>query len=169
MAERVIYRGQPGTYWTNHLDMVHYQHITALDGACGVCLQYHTAISRAWPIPLHKGCRCNERAIKPGQRALLPFCDFRKLLDEMDDAGKQRAIGITNYRLLTSGLVEWKDIVTSNCVIRLDWVMQRKRLSVAQIVAASGSRSEAEAAQAIIDRDRAAVPRIPTLVLRPGQ
>ncbi len=114
MAERVIYRGEPGTYWTNHSDRVRYQYIAALDGTCGVCLQYHTAISAAWPIPFHEGCKCIQRSIKPGQTAQLPFCDFRALLDQMDDLGKDRAIGLPNFRLLAAGLAEWTDIVTAN-------------------------------------------------------
>jgi hypothetical protein len=79
----------------------------------------------------------------------------------MDDAGKHRAIGRPNYALLKSGLVNWEDIVTPNCVIRLDRVMYVKKLTVEQVVAVGVDRADAEHAWAILERQREAIPKFP--------
>jgi hypothetical protein len=56
-AERVIYSGEPGTFWRNDTGMAQYQFIAALDHTCGVCLQYHTKIAAGWGMPFQCGCK----------------------------------------------------------------------------------------------------------------
>ena len=63
---KIIWNGQPGTYWYNDTGHVLYQLIPAFVNTCGVCLQFTYAISGPWPIPLHKHCRCRQVAIAPG-------------------------------------------------------------------------------------------------------
>jgi hypothetical protein len=146
VADRVIISGDPGTRWTNDTPRVKYQFIAALNNTCGVCLQYHLKISTAWPIPIHYGCRCIQRAIKPGGQALHDFCDYRKLLDGMSEAEKTAAIGKSNYRLLKSGLATWDDIVTPSRVRDFREVVAKKKLTVDQMVKHGVNRYEAEKA-----------------------
>jgi hypothetical protein len=161
MAERVIHRGEPGTFWTNDTGKVQYQFIAALDATCGCCLQYHTAISSGWPIPIHNGCMCIQRAVKQRQVAPNAFCDFHALLDRMDDAGKHAAVGRPNYALLSSGLATWGDIVTPNRVREFHEVMDRKRLTVDQMVMHGVDRLDAEEAWALVHTpEREAVDRL---------
>jgi hypothetical protein len=134
LADRIIISGDPGTRWTNDTPRVLYQFIAALINTCGVCLQYHLKISTAWPIPIHYGCRCIQRAIEPGGKAQHDFVDYRKLLDRMSDDEKTAAIGKSNYRLLKSGLATWDDIVTPSRVRDFREVVAKKHLTVDQMV-----------------------------------
>src|SRR5271166_480870 len=133
MSDRVIISGTPGESWTNDTDKVQYQFIAALINTCGVCLQYHLKISAAWPIPIHYGCRCIQRLIKPGQTAQHPFCDYRELLDKMPPEEQRAAIGASNYRLLKSGAVKWEDIVTPSRVRDFREVVAIKQFTVAEL------------------------------------
>jgi hypothetical protein len=135
VSDRIIYSGDAGTRFTNETGRVLYQFIAALQNTCGLCLQYHLKISAAWPIPMHWGCRCIQRMIKPGQEAPHEFCDYRALLDAMPEHDKAAAIGASNYRLLKSGLAKWEDIVTANRVRDFREVVAKKRLTVKQMVA----------------------------------
>jgi hypothetical protein len=135
VAQRIIYSGDAGTRFTNETGRVLYQFIAALQNTCGLCLQYHLKISAAWPIPMHYGCRCIQRMVKPGQQAQHEFCDYRKLLDAMPEHDKAAAIGASNYRLLKSGLATWEDIVTPNRVRDFREVVAKKKLTVKQMVA----------------------------------
>ena len=168
MSERTIYTGVPGTFWTNNTGKVQYQRIASLKGTCGCCLQYHLKIGASWPIPIHDGCQCIQRSVKPGRTAPYAFCDFQKILDAMDDADKEKAIGLPNYRLLASGLVAWEDIVTSMCVIQFHRVMARQKLTLAQALHAGIDRTTTEQALATIEAERKPIPKIPTLVLKLG-
>jgi hypothetical protein len=150
MADRIIISGEAGKRWTNDTDKVKYQYIAALTDTCGVCLQYHLKISAAWPIPIHEGCRCIQRMIKPGQVALHAFCDFRDLLCKMDQAGKHASIGAPSYALLESGLVRWEDIVTPNRVREFHEVVARKRFTVEQMISHGVNRAAAEEAYAMV-------------------
>jgi hypothetical protein len=77
-----------------------------------------------------------------------PLSDFRALLDRIGDAGKHAAIGRPNYALLTSGLATWNDVVTSGRVREFHEVMDRKRLTVDQMVMHGVDRLDAETAWA---------------------
>jgi hypothetical protein len=163
MSQRIIYSGEAGTFWTNNTGQPQYQFIAALENTCGACLQYHLQISRAWAIPFGCGCLSIQRQIRPGETARYPFCDFRKILHEMDYAGKERAIGLANYRLLSAGLAAWEDIVVWDKVISLPYVMRRKKLTVQQVIASGVDRASAEEAWAIIAREEAARPKLPPI------
>ena len=150
MSDRIIYDGDAGTRFTNETGRVLYQFIAALQNTCGVCLQYHLKISAAWPIPIHWGCRCIPRQIKPGQQAQHEFCDYRKLLDDMPESEKATAIGASNYRLLKSGLAKWEDIVTRNRVRDFREVVARNRLTVKQMTDHGVKRYQAEQAYSAV-------------------
>ena len=150
MSDRVIINGDPGTTWTNDTEKVRYQFIASLNNTCGLCLQYHLKISAAWPIPIHYGCRCIQRAIKPGQTAQHPFCDYRELLDKMPQAEKRAAIGASNYKLLQSGLATWEDIVTPSRVRDFREVVAKKRLTVDQMVKHGVKPAEAKRAYSAV-------------------
>jgi hypothetical protein len=72
--------------------------------------------------------------IKPGQQALHKFCDYRKLLADMDPDDQMAAIVASNYRLLKSGLIKWEDIVTPNRVRDFREVVTEKNLTVQEMV-----------------------------------
>jgi hypothetical protein len=150
MADRLIYDGEAGTRFTNETGKVLYQFIAALNNTCGVCLQYHLKISAAWPIPIHYGCRCIQRMIKPGQQAQHDFCDYRKLLDEMPEHDKAAAVGPSNYRLLKSGLAQWEDIVTPNRVRDFREVVAKKKLTVKQMTDHGVKNYQAEQAYSAV-------------------
>lgn len=150
MSDRVIINGDPGTTWTNDTEKARYQFIAALQNTCGFCLQYHLKISAAWPIPMHYGCRCIQRAIKPGQDAPHPFCDYRELLDKMPQSEKAAAIGASNYKLLKSGLATWDDIVTPSRVRDFREVVAKKRLTVDQMVKHGVKPAEADRAYSAV-------------------
>jgi hypothetical protein len=147
---RVIISGDPGTRWTNETEKVQYQFIAALQNTCGVCLQYHLKISQSWPIPIHYGCRCIQKLIKPGQTAPHGFCDYRELLDAMPQAEKAAAIGASNYKLLKSGLVTWEDIVTPSRVRDFREVVAKKNLTVQQMVDHGVKKFQAEKAYSAV-------------------
>jgi hypothetical protein len=146
VSDRVIYSGDPGTRFTNETGQILYQFIAALQNTCGVWLQYHLKISRAWPIPIQWNCRCVQRMIKPGQQAQHDFIDYRKLLDDMSEHDKAAAIGASNYRLLKSGLAKWEDIVTDSQVRDFREVVARNKLTVKQITDHGVKKYQAEQA-----------------------
>lgn len=148
---RIIISGDPGTTWTNDTERVYYQFIAALNNTCGVCLQYHLKVSDgAWPIPIHYGCRCIQRQIKPGQTAGKPFCDYREVLDKMPQEEKRAAIGASNYKLLKSGLATWEDIITSSRVRDFREVVAKKRLTFQTIVKHGVKPAEANRAYSAV-------------------
>jgi hypothetical protein len=150
VSERIIISGEPGTTWTNDTERVQYQFIAALNNTCGVCLQYHMKIGPMWPIPIHYGCRCIQRLIKPGQTAGHPFVDYRELLEQMPQSEKRAAIGASNYKLLQSGAVKWDDIVTPSRVRDFREVVANKRLSVKQLTDSGVRPVQAKEAHAAV-------------------
>ena len=104
------------------------------------------AIGAWWGIPLHYGCRCTQKAIKPGGEAPNAFVDFRDILDGMPHDQQVAAIGASNYKLLKTGVIEWKDVVTPGRVRDLREVVANKRLSVKTMTDAGVRPTIAEAA-----------------------
>ena len=151
MAERIIWNGDPGTVWTNNTDRVKYQFICSLVNTCGTCLQYHMAIGAWWGIPLHYGCRCRQQAVKPGGPAPNAFVDFQEILDTMPHDQQVAAVGASNYRLLKTGVVGWKDVVTPSRVRDLREVVSIKKLSVDRLVKAGVKPRIAEEAHASVN------------------
>jgi hypothetical protein len=146
VTARIIFDGPAGTRYTNTTEQVQYQFIATLANTCGLCLQYHLKISRAWPIPLHFGCNCGQAKIKPGQHAPHEFTDYRQLLADMSHSQQVAAIGASNYKMLTSGLVKWEDIVTESRVRDFREVVANKRLTVPQMVKHGVKKLQAERA-----------------------
>jgi len=160
VSERVIIDGEPGTTWTNDTEKIQYQFVAALINTCGVCLQYHLKIGAWWPIPIHYGCRCEQRAIKPEAQAPHPFVDYRELLAKMPPAEQAAAIGASNYKLLKAGVVDWKDIVTPSRVRDLREVVAKKKLTIDQMERAGvGPRWAAEAHAAVHTPEHEAIAR----------
>jgi hypothetical protein len=126
---KVIFNGEEGDAFTNETGKVLYQFHASLSNTCGVCLSYHLAISSYWPIPIHRNCACHQTFIAPGATAE-PWVDYRKILDEMSPAQQREAIGASNYKLLTEGVVKWDDIVTNTRVRSLREVVAREKLTI---------------------------------------
>ena len=149
-AQRTVWNGEPGTVWTNDTGVVKYQFVCSLINTCGFCLQYHLSIGAAWPIPMHHGCRCKQKAVQPDAEAPHKFVDFRELLDDMPHHEQVAAIGSANYRLLKSGDADWHDIVTPTRVRDLREVVALKKLSVQDMLDAGIRPSVAEQAHASV-------------------
>jgi len=115
MRDDGLVNGPAGEAWVNRTGRVRYQFLADLVRTCGACLQYHRVVGPWWPIPIHRGCRCRQKAVGPGQAAE-PFVDFRKLLEGMPRSKQAAAVGVGNYRFLRAGLVEWGDVVTTSRV-----------------------------------------------------
>ncbi len=126
-ADDELVNGPSGVAWLNQTGRVRYQFRADLVRTCGACLQYHGVVGPWWPIPIHWGCRCRQKAIGPGQAAE-PFADFRKLLEGMTKSQRAAAVGVGNYRLLRAGLVEWGDVVTASRVRSLRDVLALTRI-----------------------------------------
>jgi hypothetical protein len=148
--DREIISGTPGTVWTNDTGKPRYQFIASLVNTCGVCWSYHLKIGPFWPIPIHWGCRCRQAVIQVGADAPHPFCDFRALLDGMPLDQQKAAVGASNWRLLESGVVEWKDVVTPARVRDFREVVALKKLSVKTLTDAGVKPIFAEAAHAAV-------------------
>jgi hypothetical protein len=149
--QREVISGDPGTRWTNNTERVKYQFVCALINTCGFCLQYHMKIGAIWGIPLHRGCRCEQRRIPVGAEAPHEFVDYREILDNMSHADQVAAIGASNYKLLKDGVVKWEDIVTPSRVRDLREVVANKRLSVKTMVDAGVSPRLAATAHATVN------------------
>jgi hypothetical protein len=126
---RVIFNGKPGETWKNDTGKARYQFVASLLNTCGVCFQYHMAVSTWFPIPLHHGCRCRQELIAPGMTAD-PFVDFREILDAMPPDQKVAAVGASAYRLIREGVIPWEEVVTQSRVRTLEEVVSRRKLTV---------------------------------------
>jgi hypothetical protein len=126
--------GDPGKFWHNQTNLIHYQFHCAWANTCGRCAQYDGAVRPgSWGIPEHRGCNCRQTPITPGQHAPEPFTDFRATIDGLDQAQKRECIGASNYRLLQAGVVKLEDIVTPYRVRDLREVVAIMKLSVQQM------------------------------------
>ena len=132
---KVVFNGPAGQSFTNSTGKVLYQFKCALDNTCGVCLQYHMAVSTYWPIPLHRNCNCTQNPIGPGQKAD-PWVDMRDMLKDMPPDQRRAAVGASNFKLLQSGKAKWEDIVTKARVRSFREVVARNRLGPLDLKAA---------------------------------
>ena len=132
----IIHSGEPGTKWVNDTGKVRYQIVCLMAHTCGGCLQYHMAIGGYWPIPLHRGCKCQQFPIGPGGTAPHAFVDFREVLAELPHAKQVDAIGASNYKLLKAKVVTWDEIVTRYRVRPLREVIALNKVSEATALAA---------------------------------
>jgi hypothetical protein len=165
---RIIFNGESGERWENTTGKVRWQFHAALHNTCGVCLQYHMAVGPWWPLKIHRGCQCWQEAVAVGAYAE-PFVDFRELLANMDPHNQAAAVGKSAYRLITEGVVGWKDVVAEWRVRTLEQVVAREKLTVKTMVSAGVKPRIAERAykdvhtpeQELIRRQReAAVARL---------
>jgi hypothetical protein len=148
MAGKII-SGDAGETWVNDTGKVKYQFIVNWLNSCGLCAQYDRQIGDSWPIPLHRGCRCHQKAIWPGA-ASLPFADFRAEVANLSRDQQARVIGRANLLLVERGVVEWSDVVTPVRVRDLHEVVALEGLTVERMVKAAVPRAVAEAAYATV-------------------
>jgi|GEM_PF-5841507 len=142
---RFNYVGQPGETWTNDTGKVQYQFHADWRNTCGLCGQLDSQIGSSWPIPLHRGCRCSQTAVYPGQTAE-PFTDFRETIRGLDPEQQARVVGVSNLKLIESGVVDWSDVVTRARIRDLNEVVARHKLTVADLTEAGVSKHIAEEA-----------------------
>jgi hypothetical protein len=144
---RIVWNGQPGSTWHNDTDHVAYQFQCQFQTTCGMCLQYHGAISPSlWPLPFHRNCQCRQLLIKPGEKGFA-FVDYRKVLDDLPPAQQTEAIGESNYyKLLKADKVKWEDIITRMRVRTFQEVVSREKLTVEDMEACGIEKGIAEQA-----------------------
>ncbi len=133
MAAR--FSGKPGETWTNDTGKVQYQFICNFSNSCGVCAQYAGMIGPSWPIPYHHSCRCRQLMVPPGGTSQ-PFVDYLARVADLDPAQQARVMGASNYKLVSKGIVEWKDVVTEGRIRDLREVVSLKKLDVKTLVKA---------------------------------
>jgi hypothetical protein len=124
-----LFGGEPGTTWTNDTGRVRYQLICNWANTCGVCAQYDHQIGPWWGIPLHRGCRCRQIAIKPGGVSK-PFVDFMKIVDDLPPSQRAVVVGASNYKLIKAGVVKWSDVVSPSRVRDLREVVSIHKISI---------------------------------------
>jgi hypothetical protein len=147
---RVTFNGEAGTRWKNDTGQAQYQFVCDLVRTCGACLQYHMAIGPWWPIPIHRNCRCKQYRIEPNAAAPHEFVDFREVLDGMTQAQKRIAIGASNYKLLTEGVVKWDEIVTRYRVRTLQEVVAVNKVTIGTLEKAGVRKNIAKRAYAAV-------------------
>lgn len=147
---RITFNGDPGTTWTNDTGKIRYQMQVQFSNSCGVCIQYAGAIGSYWPIPFHRGCRCQNVPIYPGGTSQ-PFVDFMAEIKALPPQQQSVAVGASNWRLIESGKVDWKEVVTPTRVRDLREVVARNKLSVKDMVKAGVKPRWAEAAHASVN------------------
>jgi hypothetical protein len=142
---RIQFNGPPGEVFTNSGDTVLYQLHCSLVRTCGLCFQFHMAIGPSFPIPYHRGCNCTQVPVWPGQSAE-PFVDFREVIRELGPDQQSAVMGVSNLRLVESGVVSYEDVVTRTRVRDLREVVSRNRLTVRDMTRSGVGRREAERA-----------------------
>ena len=143
--QRGISIGPPGEVFINNGGRALYQLIPGLHKDSAVCFQYATCLGPFWPIPFCEGCNCRQAAIAPGTRSM-PFVDYTEEFAKLSEDQKHVALGAGNWTLLKSGLATWPDMVTTSRVREFHEVMDRKKLSVPQMIAAGVSEEYARTA-----------------------
>ena len=157
-SSRVIWNGNPGEVWKNDTGIIRYQLICDFHHSCGVCIQYHLAISNWWPIPFHRSCRCRNLPISIGATAQ-PFRDWREIIEGLGWHAKVEAIGASNWKLLEAGTIEWGDVVTPTRVRSLREVVADRNLSRDQLSHAGVRDDIAERAYAKVHSPKAGLVR----------
>lgn len=146
---RVIFNGQAGDEWQNDTGKVQYQLLVSWHNSCGQCIQFDHAIGPYWGIPLHRGCRCRQKAIAPGARAA-PFVDFMSKIDGLDVKQQGVVVGRSNLLLIQKGIVTWEDVVTPTRIRDLREVVARQKLTVPVLTRAGVRKDIAERAFATV-------------------
>ena len=123
-----VIAGKPGDKWTNNTDRVKYQLIVSFTNSCAACIQNANAISNWWPIPFHHGCNCRQVPVAPGQKAEA-FLNFREEVEKLPPDQQARVMGVSNYKLVKQGKVQWTDVVTKTRIRPLHEVVQRAKLT----------------------------------------
>ncbi|WP_422932047.1 OmpH family outer membrane protein [Singulisphaera sp. PoT] len=147
---KVIFNGDAGDVYTNETGKILYQLIVSFSNSCGVCIQYAYAIGSFWPIPFHRGCRCENRPIMPGEAAH-PFVDFMEEIRQLSPRQQSVAVGKANWQLIESGVVGWEEVVTKARVRSLREVVSRNKLSVEQMTKAGVPKYRADEAHAAVN------------------
>jgi len=141
--------GPAGTVYVNTTDKILWQYQCQFRNSCGRCIQFAGLIGPWWPLPLHRRCNCRNVPVPPGESAA-PFVDFRKEVEELDPAQQAVVMGRSNYALVRSGKVDWKDVVHPRRVLNFREVVDGKNLSVAEMVRVGVSPVQARNAVAVV-------------------
>ena len=138
--------GAPGETFANDTGKVWFQAIVQWHNSCGQCAQNdHMIMDHQWPFPYHFGCVCVSVALYPGDSSR-PFVDFRDKIEELDDRQKNRVVGASNYKLITSGKADWSDVVTQSRIRDFREVVSLKKLSVKDLTKLGIDKRTAEEA-----------------------
>ena len=146
---RLIYIGPPGEVWISNSERVLYQMIPSFHKDSGACVQYATCLGVFWPIPICHGCDCRQIAIKPGGRSL-PFVDYLEEIKKLSLDQKHAMMGKGNWEIFEAGLASWSDVVTSARVREFHEVMDRKKLTIPEMVRAGVPEEDAKAAWELV-------------------
>lgn len=142
---RVTFNGPAGDVFTNDTEKVLYQFVCQFSNSCGTCIQYAHAIGPYWPIPLHRGCRCQQRPLPPGTDAL-PFVDFMEEIRSLSPQQQAVAVGASNWKLIEAGVVDFGEVVTPARVRDLREVVSRNRLTIKAMTKAGVGKATAQQA-----------------------
>ncbi|WP_422932034.1 hypothetical protein [Singulisphaera sp. PoT] len=137
--------GKPGTTWLNETGKIQYQMVVDFSIESGACMPTASCIGSFWPIPICSGCTCLNHPIMPGERSL-PFLDFQAEFAKLDFDRQCEAIGRLNALALKSGLFSWGDLSRTYRVCDFEGIMDAKRLTIEQMVAAGIPEADANAA-----------------------
>lgn len=147
---RKIYTGEPGDTWLNETGTVQFQLIVNWHNSCGLCCQYDHQIGPSWPLPYHRGCKCKQILIAPGQHSQ-PFVDFMEKIQDLDHVQQSRVVGRANLTLIERGVVDWSDVVTRTRVRDFREVVALKSLTTDQLLKAGVNRRVAKEAHASVN------------------
>jgi hypothetical protein len=129
--------GPPGTRWRNTTGEVWYQWLSSLRKPCATCLKRHGRIFAELPERPHPNCECEFLEIQPGDEAPIEFRTPGGLAAMMPTNGQVQLVGALNWMLQSAGLVSWDDLFDEDGEARdFKDTVKRKRLTIAQLVAA---------------------------------
>lgn len=121
-----------GQAWQNTRGRILFQWHCNFANSCGRCIEMAGAIGRWWPLPLHRGCRCSNVPIRPGEVSA-PGLDYREEVRKLDPVQQTRVIGAANLKLVEAGLVEWGQVVDRTRIKTLRQVIDERRLTPEQL------------------------------------
>lgn len=132
-----IINGRPGTFWRNATPRVWYQWNATGAGTCPFCWSMDGRISTYFSIPAHRGCRCWQSQIFPGDIAPFPFVDPRKKIESLPPGERSKILGSAVWLLLKAGIITLDDIVdeAEHSTRSLAEIVAAKHLSVRRMTA----------------------------------
>lgn len=127
-----------GESWTNNTGVFAWQRIVQWVNSCALCGQYHLVIHTQREIPtrpLHRKCNCDDVMIPPGQSGAA-FADVHKIVAGLPEDMQRVYFGASNWQMVESGLIKFRDVATPYRVRTLTEVVQVKNLTRGQMLKA---------------------------------